>query len=133
MTESSIETNYNRAKLEADKVDLLIAEALEDGSSFLVEAGAGSGKTYSLNQAAAWVQENKWAEYRKNAQSAVCVTYTNAAVEVIREKAPGRLSCASANDSRFCLGSDKAVSRLSGQNRGGEIGLYAGRRGLRSG
>ena len=88
MTESSIETNYNRAKLEADKVDLLIAEALEDGSSFLVEAGAGSGKTYSLNQAAAWVQENKWAEYRKNAQSAVCVTYTNAAVEVIKERLP---------------------------------------------
>ena len=88
MTESSIETNYNRAKLEADKVDLLIAEALENGYSFLVEAGAGSGKTYSLNQAAAWVQENKWAEYRKNAQSAVCITYTNAAVEVIKERLP---------------------------------------------
>lgn len=88
MTESPMGTNYNRAKLEADKVDLLIAETLENGHSFLVEAGAGSGKTYSLNQAAAWVQENKWAEYRKNAQSAVCITYTNAAVEVIKERLP---------------------------------------------
>ena len=89
MTESSPKgTNYDRAKLEADKADLLIAEALEKGCSFLVEAGAGSGKTYSLNQAATWVQENKWVEYKKKAQSAVCVTYTNAAVEVIKERLP---------------------------------------------
>lgn len=88
MEESSKETNYDRAKLEADKADLLIAEALKKGQSFLVEAGAGSGKTYSLNQAATWVQENKWAEYRKKAQSAVCITYTNAAVEVIKGRLP---------------------------------------------
>ena len=88
MAESPKGTNYNCAKLEADKVDLLIVEALKKGCSFLVEAGAGSGKTYSLNQAATWVQENKWAEYRKKAQSAVCITYTNAAVEVIKARLP---------------------------------------------
>ena len=88
MAESPKGTNYDRAKLEADKADLLIAEALEKGHSFLVEAGAGSGKTYSLNQAATWVQDNKWAQYKKKAQSAVCITFTNAAVEVIKERLP---------------------------------------------
>lgn len=41
--------NYELAKAEADKVDEQIIEALREGHSFRVEAGAGSGKTYSLN------------------------------------------------------------------------------------
>ena len=41
--------NYNFAKAEADKIDAQIIETLKSGHSFRVEAGAGSGKTYSLN------------------------------------------------------------------------------------
>ena len=51
-----------------------------------MEAGAGSGKTYSLNKAIEWIQENKWAEYRRKKQTVICITYTNAAVEVIAER-----------------------------------------------
>ena len=39
--------NYDLAKAEADKVDAQIIETLKTGHSFRVEAGAGSGKTYS--------------------------------------------------------------------------------------
>lgn len=42
--------NYELAKAEADKVDEQIIEVLQAGHSFRVEAGAGSGKTYSLNK-----------------------------------------------------------------------------------
>ena len=42
--------NYDLAKAEADKVDAQIIETLKTGHSFRVEAGAGSGKTYSLNR-----------------------------------------------------------------------------------
>jgi len=78
--------NYNLAKAEADKVDEQIIAALQNGNSFRVEAGAGSGKTYSLNKVIEWIQENKWAEYRRKKQTVICITYTNAAVDVLAER-----------------------------------------------
>lgn len=78
--------NYNLAKVEADKIDAQIIETLKSGHSFRVEAGAGSGKTYSLNRAIEWIQANKWSDYSRKKQNVVCITYTNAAVDVIAER-----------------------------------------------
>lgn len=78
--------NYNLAKAEADKIDAEIIETLKSGHSFRVEAGAGSGKTYSLNRAIEWIQANKWSDYSRKKQNVVCITYTNAAVDVIAER-----------------------------------------------
>ena len=88
MSEEPERINYNLAKAEADKVDEQIIAALQNGNSFRVEAGAGSGKTYSLNKVIEWIQENKWAEYHRKKQTVICITYTNAAVDVLA----GRLS-----------------------------------------
>lgn len=79
-------TNYELAQEEADKVDLQIIETLQQGHSFRVEAGAGSGKTYSLNKVIEWIQANKWNEYHRKNQNVVCITYTNAAVNVIADR-----------------------------------------------
>lgn len=49
--------NYELAKAEADKVDEQIIEVLQAGHSFRVEAGAGSGKTYSLNKVIEWFNQ----------------------------------------------------------------------------
>ena len=78
--------NYELAKAESDKVDAQIIAAIQAGHSFRVEASAGSGKTYSLNKAIEWIQANKWAEYSIKKQTVVCITYTNAAVDVIAER-----------------------------------------------
>lgn len=86
MSEEHKKMNYSLAKAEADKVDEQIIAALQAGNSFRVEAGAGSGKTYSLNKAIEWIQTNKWAEYNRKKQTVVCITYTNAAVDVIAER-----------------------------------------------
>lgn len=86
MSEELKRINYNLAKAEADKVDEQIIAALQNGNSFRVEAGAGSGKTYSLNKVIEWIQENKWAEYRRKKQTVICITYTNAAVDVLAER-----------------------------------------------
>ncbi len=86
MNEKCHGVNYQIAKAEADKVDEQIIEILQAGSSFLVEAGAGSGKTYSLNRVIEWIQSNKWTEYNRKKQHVVCITYTNAAVDVISER-----------------------------------------------
>jgi len=88
MSEVYRKTNYQIAKEEADKVDELIIDTLKKGHSFRVEAGAGSGKTYSLNKVIEWIQSYKWAEYNRKKQNVVCITYTNAAVDVITERLP---------------------------------------------
>lgn len=86
MIDDESKTNYKLAQEEADKVDLQIIGELNKGHSFRVEAGAGSGKTYSLNKVIEWIQANKWNEYRKKNQKVVCITYTNAAVNVIADR-----------------------------------------------
>ena len=86
MSEEHKRSNFAIAKAEADKVDEQIIATLQNGDSFRVEAGAGSGKTHSLNKVIEWVQTNKWAEYRRKKQTVVCITYTNAAVDVIAER-----------------------------------------------
>lgn len=86
MIEISKKTNYQKAKEEADKIDAQIISALQQGKNFRVEAGAGSGKTYSLNKVIDWIQDNKLNEYRHKNQKVVCITYTNAAVDVIKER-----------------------------------------------
>lgn len=86
MSKECIGVNYGLAKAEADKVDARIIEALKSGHSFRVEAGAGSGKTYSLNRVIEWVQANKWSAYNRKKQNVICITYTNAAVDVIAER-----------------------------------------------
>ena len=86
MGEEHKRSNFAIAKAEADKVDEQIIATLQNGDSFRVEAGAGSGKTHSLNKVIEWVQTNKWAEYRRKKQTVVCITYTNAAVDVIAER-----------------------------------------------
>lgn len=86
MSKENEKSNYQIAKEEADKVDELIIYTLQQGRSFRVEAGAGSGKTYSLNRVIEWVQANKWNEYKRKNQNVICITYTNAAVDVIAER-----------------------------------------------
>lgn len=76
-------TNYQIAKEEADKIDAQIINILQQGKNFRVEAGAGSGKTFSLNKVIEWIQANKLNEYARKKQNVICITYTNAAVDVI--------------------------------------------------
>lgn len=78
--------NFQKAKEEADKVEQLIISTLEKGKNFRVEAGAGSGKTYSLNKVIEWIQENRGAYFNRKRQNVICITYTNAAVDVISDR-----------------------------------------------
>ena len=87
MNENSIvKGNYEIAKEEADRIDNEIISVLQEGKSFRVEAGAGSGKTYSLIKTIEWIQSNKQKEYKISKKQVICITYTNAAVDVIKER-----------------------------------------------
>ena len=77
---------YEKAKELADKIDNEIIAKFKQGYNFKVEAGAGSGKTYSLMKVLAWIKENSFSNYMKKGQKIACITFTNTAVNVIKER-----------------------------------------------
>lgn len=79
-------SKYELAKKKADEIDNQIINALRAKKSFRVEAGAGSGKTYSLNRVIDWLQDNWWQRLNAKKQNVACITYTNAAVNVISSR-----------------------------------------------
>ena len=79
-------SKYELAKKKADEIDDQIINALQEKKSFRVEAGAGSGKTYSLNKVIDWLQDNWWQLLNAKKQNVACITYTNAAVDVISSR-----------------------------------------------
>ncbi len=69
-----------RVKTGADQA---VRACLEQGRSFAVVAGAGSGKTDSLVEALRILQDGRGRELRQNGQRIACITYTNRAAGVI--------------------------------------------------
>lgn len=68
------------------QLSLKHAETLQSKQNFRVEAGAGSGKTYSLNKVIDWIQDNYWQSLNLKKQKVACITYTNAGVDVIASR-----------------------------------------------
>jgi DNA helicase-2/ATP-dependent DNA helicase PcrA len=52
---------------------------IETNSSFVVEAGAGSGKTYALIQTLSYLIDTKREKLQTRKQNIICITYTNVA------------------------------------------------------
>ena len=63
--------------------DEKIKECIAGRRSFSMIAGAGSGKTTSLERALKYLRENEAHWLRRNGKKILCITYTNRAVEVI--------------------------------------------------
>ena len=66
--------------------DEAVRECITTHRSFALIAGAGSGKTTSLVDALADIRSTYGVTLRKNGQRIACITFTNRAVEVIRER-----------------------------------------------
>jgi DNA helicase-2/ATP-dependent DNA helicase PcrA len=63
-----------------------IEKKIEEGKSFVLEAGAGSGKTYTLIQTINYLLETKGDQLQYNHQHIVCITYTNVAKNEIIDR-----------------------------------------------
>ncbi|MEZ4330580.1 MAG: UvrD-helicase domain-containing protein [Myxococcota bacterium] len=72
-----------QAELASDQAFAAVRDRLDAGDSFLVEAGAGAGKTFLLILALQYLIENRGRELLRNRQRIACVTYTNAARDEI--------------------------------------------------
>ncbi len=79
-------SNYVIAKQLADDIDNEIIGLVSSKCNLKVEAGAGAGKTYSLHKVIDWLTLNKKVEFKLTKKKIACITYTNAAVEVIKKR-----------------------------------------------
>lgn len=79
-------TNREQAEARANEIDNFIIDTVKSGKSFRVEAGAGAGKTYSLERVIEWLDRERKTAFKINGQNVACITYTNAAVDVIKNR-----------------------------------------------
>ncbi|GAB3316506.1 UvrD-helicase domain-containing protein [Luteimonas notoginsengisoli] len=74
------------ALIAAREAEAHVAQCLQDHRNFLLEAGAGAGKTYSLVEALKHLIKHEGPKLRRNHQRIACITYTNAATAVINSR-----------------------------------------------
>lgn len=63
-----------------------IKNCITERQSFILEAGAGSGKTWSLIESLKYIIENNGFNLKKNNKKIACITYTNVAANEIMER-----------------------------------------------
>lgn len=90
------------ALLAARAADEQVARCLKNGASFLLEAGAGAGKTYSLVEALRTLIATQSDGLRQRNQRIACITYTNAATAVISSRIDGNPLVFSDTIHAFC-------------------------------
>ncbi len=63
-----------------------VTTAIDDRASFLVEAGAGSGKTFALVHGLKHILGSAREELERGGKRVACITYTNVAKDEIRDR-----------------------------------------------
>ena len=90
------------ALLAAQAAEAEVSQCLAEKRSFLLEAGAGAGKTYSLVEALKSLLAREGTALRRNNQQIACITYTNAATDVIIKRIDGSKQVAVSTTHAFC-------------------------------
>lgn len=79
-----------------------IKMSLNEKKSFLLEAGAGAGKTYSLIETLKYLISERINELEKNHQQIACITYTNVAADEITSRTDSHPAVHSSTIHHFC-------------------------------
>lgn len=77
---------HSRGSVMAIQVEEQIFDCIENKDSFVLDACAGSGKTWTLVQTLNYLIGNRGKEFENNSQKIVCITYTNIAKDEIIER-----------------------------------------------
>src|SRR5471032_2257222 len=80
----------------------MIFECLDGGKSFLLEAGAGSGKTYSLVEALRYLIKKRGSDLARRNGKIACITYTNVASDEIKSRIDSHPTVVSSTIHAFC-------------------------------
>lgn len=79
----------NTAEYEAQVALDRVLACITERHNFILEAGAGAGKTYSLIQALQYIIEHQGSSLSRLNQQVACITYTNVAKDEIRARTDG--------------------------------------------
>jgi len=79
----------NPAEIAAQKALDEMYECIWTRQNFRMEAGAGAGKTYSLDKALRLIIDEQGASLLQKSQRVACITYTNVAIDEIIERTDG--------------------------------------------
>ena len=63
-----------------------VKDCIKTGKSFIVEAGAGSGKTWTLIESLRYIIETQAFQLEKTNKQIACITYTNVAKDEITHR-----------------------------------------------
>jgi DNA helicase-2/ATP-dependent DNA helicase PcrA len=92
----------NPAKLAAQEAWLQLQACVDQRHSFIFEAGAGAGKTYSLIEALRYLIKRDGTELIRNHQQVACITYTNVATKEIETRTDRHPAIYSSTIHSFC-------------------------------
>jgi DNA helicase-2/ATP-dependent DNA helicase PcrA len=106
----------NPAELAAEIALSSIYECIESNKSFLLEAGAGAGKTYSLIKALKYVIKKQGRKLLLCQQQIACITYTNVASNEINSRTDGHPVIHSSTIHAFCWSLIKGFQPLLREN-----------------
>jgi len=96
------EPEKNPAEQAAQETWERLRDCLDQGKSFLLEAGAGAGKTYSLIQALRYLIGKDGAKLVRNHQKIGCITFTNVATNEIETRTDRHPAIYSSTIHAFC-------------------------------
>ncbi|MGC4098967.1 MAG: AAA family ATPase [Nitrospira sp.] len=96
------DTILNPAEQIAEKARIAIYECIDQHRSFLLEAGAGAGKTESLVRALRYLIDKQGVNLIRKNQQVACITFTNAANDVIKSRTDGHLAIIPSTIHAFC-------------------------------
>ena len=84
--------NYNELKISKEnrnkelKSFEQIKNCINEEKSWIFDSGAGAGKTYALIETLKYIIIKKEKELKYNNQKVICITYTNVAVDEIKQR-----------------------------------------------
>lgn len=90
------------AERAAEEARARVYACIDKDKSFLVEAGAGAGKTDSLIKALRYLIDKRGADLLRRHQQVACITYTNVATDEIRSRTDGHPAVQSSTIHAFC-------------------------------
>lgn len=92
----------NPAKKAAEEARVQIQHCIDNNEHFLVEAGAGAGKTYSLVETLNYLIAKRGADLLRRNQRIACITYTNVATDEINVRTDRHPAIQTSTIHAFC-------------------------------
>jgi len=94
----------NPAEIAAQRALTEMYECIWTQQNFRMEAGAGAGKTYSLDKALRLIIDEQGSSLQRNCQQVACITYTKVAIDEIIERTDGHPAVHVSTIHSFCWG-----------------------------